>query len=521
MLNRPKKLFNSLYAKHNILAISFYAAIFLVSFLIYSYKLPSSYTFNTDIARDADEMIQVAQGRLTLIGPMLNFGGFHAGPYYYYLFAPILLISKFNLDFVLIFNALLFSAGLVYLFKKISKKYSMLWAFICSWAFAILPLYLLMSRNPGNAYSYLPFLLIFLTYVYFNNVQKTSEIFLLGLLAGIIVNFHPLNAIVFLPIVFYLLLNVKKKSNILLFILGGFVSYMPLIFFEIRHDFVIFKKMAFDFGSGNLPISANYQEKQAGSFLENYLNSVGVVSSLVLFSPTMYTALSGLQFLKFFRINAIKKRGSHGLKSAIFSFFSSYIPARVRFEARGFRSPTMGFFCFSSIVSFFLYALAFNGSIGPHYVFPFAFFMFFSLVLFLLNSNFKYLIILIIIMEIAIFNTDLYKDTQRPKDKFERAVNFAIDNELVKKTDAFNIIQDVNKVPAGHEYRFFFRARGFQPKTINEYNVSNVLLIFSETNDFDMAGLKNWETGQFGQEYFHNFESYSTGEIDIYLVKKN
>ena len=119
------------------------------------------------------------------------------------------------------------------------------------------------------------------------------------------------------------------------------------------------------------------------------------------------------------------------------------------------------------------------------------------------------------------FNTNLYKNSIRPKEKFEKAVNYVIDNNLVNKNDAFNVIQTIDKVPAGHEYRFFFRVKGYSPKNINEYNISDKLFIFSENKDYKIESMRNWETGQFGQEYLKNYKTFQAGDIIVYLVDKN
>ena len=485
--------------------------LFLFSFSLYAYKLKSSHIYHTDIARDADEMIQLSQGHFTLIGPKLNFGGLYAGPYYYYLFAPILFLSNYNLNSVLIFNALLFSIALIYFFKKISKKYSTFWATISTIEIALLPLYHLMSKNPGNAYSYMPLLLFFLTYLYFNSIQSVTAFVGLGVFAGIIINFHPLIFIVFIPIAFLLAILAKKKVNLLFFLIGIIITYMPLLIFELRHDFVVLKKTIYDYNN-SLLTSVNSPDNVWGdNFISRYLSSDNVVGDLVLFNPVIYLFIFLSPFIRWLKIKHLNL-----LRYDIFS-------DKIRFvkSLKNEYPLKLRLFIFSSLVSFSLYVLVARGDICLHYVFPFAFFMFFALVIFILNSNLKFLAIIIIILEVMKFNTNLYKNSIRPKEKFEKAVNYIIDNNLVNKNDAFNVIQTIDKVPAGHEYRFFFRVKGYSPKTINEYNISDKLFIFSENKDYKIESMRNWETGQFGQEYLKNYKTFQAGDIIVYLVDKN
>jgi hypothetical protein len=174
------------------------------------------------------EMIKIAQGKPTLIGPALRVGIF-AGPYYYYLFAPVLRIFQYDTNFVLYFNALLFSAALGFMYWKYSKILPV----------AIIGLsnfYLLSARHPGNGYSYLPLLLVFIITLFIDKNFGKIKVLALGLLAGIIVNFHPLTI---LPVILSVILNWKKLNNRLFFGLAFSVTFLPLLIFEIKHNFVI------------------------------------------------------------------------------------------------------------------------------------------------------------------------------------------------------------------------------------------------------------------------------------------
>lgn len=204
--------------------------VFLVFLGIYTFKLPSSFYPDTDFTRDMYEMIKIAQGKMTLIGPALRVGIF-AGPYYYYLFTPILAMSHCDTNFVLYFNAFLFAAALVYLYWKIPKIYPV--AII-----GISNFYLLSARHPGNGYSYLPLLLIFVTTLFLDKDFGKVKMVFSGLLAGIIVNFHPLTII---PIIISVLYNWKRLTYKLLFGLTFSATFLPLLFFEYKHSFVISK----------------------------------------------------------------------------------------------------------------------------------------------------------------------------------------------------------------------------------------------------------------------------------------
>jgi hypothetical protein len=184
------------------------------------------------------EIIKIVQGKPTLIGPDLRVGIF-AGPYYYYLFTPILWLTQYNTDFVLYFNAILFAGSLGYVYWKTRRLVPI----------AIIGLsnfYLLSARHPGNGYSYLPFLLVLIAIMYGDQYFGKIKMIFLGLLSGVILNFHPLTIV---PIVISGIMNWKKLTHKLLFWIASGLTFLPLLLFELKHNFVIIK---------GLLISKNY-----------------------------------------------------------------------------------------------------------------------------------------------------------------------------------------------------------------------------------------------------------------------
>jgi len=53
--------------------------VFLGVASILSYKLFYSFNFHPDFARDIYDILTIIQGKLTLIGPKLSFGGIYSG----------------------------------------------------------------------------------------------------------------------------------------------------------------------------------------------------------------------------------------------------------------------------------------------------------------------------------------------------------------------------------------------------------------------------------------------------------
>ena len=88
-----------------------------------SHRMPPDYNYDSDFGRDLLRMYEILQGKFTLIGPQLNFAGLHMAPYYFYIFAPFLLMSNFDHRILFYVNGLFFLLGFLVLFLFFKKKW--------------------------------------------------------------------------------------------------------------------------------------------------------------------------------------------------------------------------------------------------------------------------------------------------------------------------------------------------------------------------------------------------------------
>lgn len=461
----------------------------LTSFFLYSYHLSESFFYNPDFARDLYDISRITQGKLTLIGPKLTFGGIYSGPYYYYLFAPILFISRLNISAFLLFNAFLFSIALGYFFKKTYEKYSLWVSATATLAFGILPLWITAARNPSNAFTYLPILLMMLTYLYYNQVQKKIELFLLGFLCGVLATFH-LVTMTLIPLLFlYVFIFLRNKKDIVFSILGGVVAFSPLIIFEVKHNFVMFTNTfihkSYLRWVNNTNIPGGLEGKK--NIFENIFFLTSQTRYFTVIHPGIFLLVMG--FLAYFKKVAKKEQAL--LMCAVFSLL-----------------------LFAGIIRF---------QFIPHYLFPTLFFIFFVFIIYLLKAKFHFLFIVLIFIFFQAFPHHLYTNSQRTEEQFEKATDYVIANNIISQNEKFNIIQitklDLLAILA-FEYRFFFNKLGYRPLSEFQYNDADVLLIFSEKPDMDMTKFTSWEIEQFGKEYLKNATKYKNDNLIIYKVSK-
>jgi hypothetical protein len=447
----------------------------LLVFLIIFFRLFSSYFFNTDYARDLYQIIHIAQGHPTLIGPWLS-AGFFTPPTYYYFFLPPLIFSGFNAFAPLVANALLFVMGIGILTVSLFRRGS-------SWAvlgLLLSPFFLISARGVGNAYSYLPFLLIFLCLSFLFRSEKMRYYFSLGVLAALAINFHPISLVVVLPVSFYLFINTRSKNLFLLYLGVILLSFSPLILFEMKHDLVITKNFLFGFNNNFIP----HNIKQ--TFWENTRFILAQMNNLFGITPLFYLGVLPVLLLKL----KIKTLWSLYFCS-VFSYLFTLLILRFQFE--------------------------------PHYLFPACTLLVFTAVVIFSRIRPAWLTFVWLILLIPAFPFNLYHPSARPIERYSKAVDYVIKNKILSKNTSFNvlgIIDSTNKVVNGNEYRFFLAREGYKPLTEWEYSDSQTLLVFSEDRNYDLSRFNTWETGQFGQKYFANAQTYDTGDILIYKITK-
>lgn len=474
---------------------------FFVSFL-YFYKLVPSYNYDSDFGRDISDIYDIAKGKMSLIGPKLSFGGIHAGPYYYYLFAPILKLSQFKPEFMLYFNVFIFLILLlisyvIILKSKINNKYS--WIFGINWIF-LSPLMIFSSRGPGNAFSYLSILFgLLIIFPYIFNKNKLILGLFYGFLVGIVINFHLINLLVFLPILFISLLFCffKKdwsKLKLMFFVLMGIlISFGPLILFEFRHNFVQFKNTFID--------------KSYIVFVDN--------KNLVDPLPT-----SSNRLLNFW---LLQKHFTVWTKiSFLFLFLLNLYLLIIKWKKIDYPTKILSS---SSLISFILLVIIAKSQVAIHYFFPFIIFVQISLVLLLNQFSSKLslkIFCLFIIILLVNFPRTFYQPATRNIDEYRNFVQKLINTNILSNIDQRLNIFCARETPVailGWEYRYFLKLYGFHLYPPDSFNQSDYLLIIQESKNIEKIDqLSSWELDQFGPKIL--LKSVTIDGRNLYLYRK-
>lgn len=452
--------------------------------LIFTYNVLNSYRYDSDFGRDIVDMLHIAKGDLTLIGPKLSFGGIHTGPYYYYLFAPVLLLSNYRPEAILVANAILFFLGLVLASVWLQKieQWSLSRATISLYLIALSPFFIFSARGPGNAFSYIPLMLLLLiSHPWIVRQEKLLYWVIYGLLAGIVVNTHLVTSIVFFSL-FLLAFHPKKLKQYGSLVVGGIASYAPIFLFELRHNFVIFK---------NTFIHQSYKAFTDNTNLPNPLqSSANPIEnfSLLLQHFSDWSGISFIFILILILVVAIKTKS---------------------------KSPLV----WGSILSMLILTVVARSQLAIHYFFPFVLAGFVALI-FLIKSRLA--LLLLILAVVMHFPIRFYSESPRKIDNHRQFVHQLLQSDLgaLLNKDSFNlfVVRETPLAVLGWEYRYFLELNGYTAKGPSEYKQSDQLLIIDETGSADSDSLQSWELSEFGTKT--EIANEEINEQNIFLFAK-
>lgn len=208
------------------------AALFLGFLFLYSYSLTRTFSVNPDFARDVYDMQSIILGDFTLIGPKLSVGSFFAGPWYYYLLAPALLVSA-TPEAVLLLHAficaLLVTVGFILLQKKSMGMALAASITIGLWLWST-------ARWPWNGTAYLPWLFVTACFIYSKTHYSRISSLILGFLYGLIFSIHPASL---LPLILLSLSFIRHRPKAVYFFSGIVCMMLPQLMFEVRNNFIM------------------------------------------------------------------------------------------------------------------------------------------------------------------------------------------------------------------------------------------------------------------------------------------
>ena len=239
--------------------------ILLLAFVLRIYRIESLLDFHYDQGRDALVLWDLwHKGKLFLIGPVTGLEGVFLGPFYYYLIAPFYLIGQGNPVIPSMFLSLLTVIALYILYligKEIGGKSTGLIALVIGSFSNSLIFSNRWLSNPTPIF--LTSILIFYLMVLIIKRPKYFYWYLIYFLAGVSLHFEMASAVFYLPIILIFTLWKKPKLNIFLISsLFLFLTFVPQIMFNFKHDNILVKNILNQVGKNTTELNIEKRIKE-------------------------------------------------------------------------------------------------------------------------------------------------------------------------------------------------------------------------------------------------------------------
>lgn len=280
--------------------------IVLIIVILRAYKIDERFVFDGE---KGDNLLvitdAIANNTLPLLGPPTSHAWLSFPPLYYYLFAPILVLFRYNpysYAYFGVFIGVISVFTSMYFLKNIIGSRA---AFFAGLIMALSPLFIEFSLG-ARFFAIIPLLIpIFLSLFYDVVTGGKKHSFILGLLFGAMLNFHytPLMLMPFIVLIGLIKRKYISIKDIGKFLLGIFIAGFPLFIYDAMHnltmtqDFLLwfpYKILGFlhivtpsselVIDSGSVSVFQFFAE----SFLYSYSNVAGLLAIFIIIGYVFY-----------------------------------------------------------------------------------------------------------------------------------------------------------------------------------------------------------------------------------------
>ena len=411
----------------------------------------ASINLDTDLGRDLFELSNILLHKVVWLGPRLS-AGIHASPIYYYILFPALLLSGNNPGSI-IFLTLFFAAVALLIFGLLGIKKWGIFSILSVIIIGLQSWWQTGATHPGNGYTYVIWVFLSLTFMWFEFPLFISALFL-----GLAISYHPA-AVFILPILLYEWWRKKHKIfSFFLILLGLIIPWFPIILFEIITKGYLIRQWSSHPGFGLLQPKFNLLNLL---FISIIWLVVGLIAK-----------------------NRIKMWYWLSFPGLFFLIIMTSAPAHY----------LLGIIC---LIWFIAMIALLNRKHGQIVLIIIAIFFFINNVVFAKPIK------------------PAVRSIPKIEAVTKQLVNSGKINKNNKIAVVAMLSAD-NKVPQADDYRFFLRAQGYQAIDINEYSQADRLVMFIEVPNFDWQHWSTWEIEQFGNKKFISQLSKDKTKIIIF-----
>lgn len=338
----------------------------VVALILRFYNYPFRYNLSDEPIRDAAvATIGARDLQLPLVGPFSSAGPFTFGPWYYYQLALARIV--FQVPYAPWIYLSIASVLCIFLLYKIGeffdKKFGIILAFLGAIsASLILSGTHLTNPNLSNLFAFLSI------YIFIKLIRKNHSYwwgFALGASLGIAINIHyQMMGLMILPLLL-LVFKPKRYINILCIGAGLFVTFLPMIFFDLNNHWFNFRNILYYYTEGKKLIYVPnrwlfYVRDFWPSYIEEVTGLPGLVGAIVM-----------IIFGGIFGYSIYKRKVSKELLVLVIAFVFNFILLRYYWGERffGYLNYIRPFILiFEGYVIFYFYQLVKKGNIKKLYL---------------------------------------------------------------------------------------------------------------------------------------------------------
>ncbi len=438
--------------------------------------------FTYDQARDALYIKRIiVDHKWRLIGTQTSIAGLYTGPAYYYLMAPFLWIFRLNPVGIDVATALLgvLTVGLLYWLVKIFGRNHHL-ALLVALVYAIQPQVVNQSRFAWNPNTMPFFTLLFIWGLFLVRKKHILGWLMAFFSLAILLQLH-YSAACFVPVLLIFVIFYRKQIKFDRWFLAGlllfFVLMLPLVFFDLRHQFTNIKAILTYLKQGAPgeipppPFFPGLFEKLRLVLVEivfgikDKLISLGIILLIFFLSALSYLKQKDFRDGIFLTLSCL----IFGVLVASFyrgSFFEFYLT---------FLYP-VGFLLIGILASF-LFSQIHWGKVGV---------TLFFLILFLFNLG----------------KIDIFTEPKRTINDLKLVTGVIAED--IKKGDSFNLAGVLGKGRFDYnvvDYRYFLETyygkKAFDWDVL-DYQNAKILYLISEVGKIEPLEISIWEVNLFG-----------------------
>lgn len=456
-------------------------ATLLCAIILRFYKIGPFTVFLSDQGRDAIIVKRIITlEHLPAIGPPTSIGHIFLGPFYYYLIAPFLWITKLNPVGMAIGVAFLSIIGLVVCYLIIRKEYkkSIADIFLILATFSFINIdYSRFSWNP-NPLPYFSFITLYLAVKSFQT-KKIVVSFLFGSFLAMSIQLHYLAILLAVPVALlglYQLINDKQKLKLIVsFVVSvaGFIVFSaPLILFDLKHQFLNSKNL--------IALLQKEGNASGGSSVSQFSETTGAFFTHILQIPI-----------------------AQSFSIIVLAIFAGVYLLLQRKKWRTFEILNLS--------TIFMYLLGFSTLVSfrhPHYYMSIYFSLFFltSIILYTIfkqNYMYSFAVIIVVLLYIGANAQKYYFFNREPNDQISHAQRFADYLAPKIKNKPFNIATwpiDFTE----DTYLYYLELRGLRPADRERSEVTDQMFVLCNAPTCSIIDSPSWNISMFGRAKIEN-----------------